>query len=85
VQYAKNPQTLGECIIKKRIENKQFQKDVARIIGVSEDSVTYWENERAQPQIQHYPAIISFLGYYPFKHETETLGGKLKQIRYCMG
>lgn len=54
-------------------------------MGVSEDSVTYWENNRAKPQLQHYPKIIAYLGYYPFAHETETLAGKLRQIRHCHG
>lgn len=62
-----------------------LQKDVALLIGVSEDSITYWENGRNAPQIQHYPAIIRYLGYYPFEHETETCAGKLQQIRNCMG
>ncbi|MDN3580542.1 transcriptional regulator [Mucilaginibacter flavus] len=62
-----------------------FQKSVAALLNVSEDTITYWENERTLPQIHHYPAIISFLGYYPFCHETESYAGKLKQIRYCMG
>ncbi len=79
------PNTLGEHIKKKRLENGQIQKDVAGIIGVTEDCLTYWENNRNQPMVKHYPAIINYLGYYPFDHETETLAGKLKQIRYVNG
>jgi DNA-binding transcriptional regulator YiaG len=77
--------TLGEHIRKKRIEQGQFQKEVAELLGVSEDTVTFWEKNRYEPQVQHYPKIIAFLGYYPFNHETETLAGKLRQIRYCNG
>jgi DNA-binding XRE family transcriptional regulator len=62
-----------------------LQKDVAELLDVSEDTVTYWENGRFQPQVQHYPAIIKFLGYYPFPHETTSMGGKVKQLRYCLG
>ncbi|WP_373417364.1 helix-turn-helix domain-containing protein [Mucilaginibacter phenanthrenivorans] len=83
--YNPHPQTLGEHIKKRRIEANILQKDVAAIIGVSEDSVTYWENERSAPQVQHYPNIIRFLGYYPFDHETKSIAGKLKQVRYCLG
>jgi DNA-binding transcriptional regulator YiaG len=54
-------------------------------LNVSEDTLTYWENERTLPQIHHYPAIISFLGYYPLDHETDSVAGKLKQIRHCYG
>jgi DNA-binding transcriptional regulator YiaG len=58
---------------------------VAEQLKDSEDTLTYWENERTQPQIHHYPAIIAFIGYYPFDHDTDTIAGKLKQIRYCHG
>ena len=77
--------TSGEHIRKKRIEKGQFQKEVAKLLGVSEDTVTVWEKNRYEPQVQHYPKIIAYLGYYPFTHETETLAGKLRQIRYGNG
>ena len=77
--------TLGDHIRRRRIEKGQLQKDVAQIIGVSKDAVTYWENNRSQPQIHYYPAIISYLGYYPFDHETEGFAGKIKKLRYSKG
>lgn len=54
-----------------------LQKEVAVLLGVSEDSITYWENERSHPQVQFYPAIINLLGYYPWLHETQSVSGKL--------
>lgn len=83
--YEDDPQTIGEHIRKKRVESKLLQREVAVQLNVSEDTLTYWENERTLPQIHHFPAIISFLGYYPLDHETESLGGKLRQIRHCLG
>ncbi|WP_462231513.1 helix-turn-helix domain-containing protein [Mucilaginibacter sp.] len=77
--------TLGDHIRARRIGKDLMQRDAAKIIGVSEDSVTYWENNRAQPQIRHYRAIIAFLGYYPFDHETESFAGRLRQLRYSLG
>ncbi len=62
-----------------------LQKDVAKILHVSEDTITYWENGRYVPQVRYYPSIISFLGYYPFMHETESVAGKLKQLMFCKG
>ncbi|WP_295794701.1 helix-turn-helix transcriptional regulator [Mucilaginibacter sp.] len=79
------PQTLGDFIRKKRVESLQLQSEVARIIGVSEDTITNWETNRFVPQINLYPAIFLYLGYYPFTHETETIGGKVKQLRNCLG
>jgi len=84
-QYADNPQTLGEHIRKKRIEAKRTQLEVARIIGVDEETIYGWERGMYVPQVRSYPSIIAFLGYYPFIHETETIAGKLLQVRYCKG
>lgn len=84
-EYSDNPETIGEHIRKKRIETGLLQKYVALLLNVSEDCVTYWENGRSLPQIHHYPRIISFLGYYPLDHETESFAGKLLQIRHCKG
>jgi DNA-binding XRE family transcriptional regulator len=83
--YPINPQTLGEHIKKVRMDKALLQKDVAELMQVSEDTITYWENERSFPQVRYYPAIISFLGYYPFMHEIDSYAGKLKQVRYCTG
>ena len=62
-----------------------YQADVARLLNVSEDCVTYWENERNTPRLYQFPAIIAFLGYYPFTHETATFGGKIRRYKYEQG
>src|SRR5690606_30970241 len=64
--YPTFPETLGQHIRKRRMDLGLFQKDIAEIVGTSIDSITFWENGRAQPQIHFFPKIISFLGYYPF-------------------
>ncbi|MEJ5995682.1 transcriptional regulator [Pedobacter sp. Du54] len=43
-----------------------MQKDVAKLIKVTVNCITFWETNRSKPQMQHYPLIISFLGYNPF-------------------
>ena len=80
-----NPTTLGEHIRKRRLELKLFQKDVAAIFNVSDDCVTYWENNRSEPQIQYYPLIFGFLEYCPFELDTSTLMGRIKAYRYMNG
>ena len=77
--------TLGDHIRKVRLEKGLLQRDVAELLNVCEDSVTHWENGFAQPRVQHYPLIFSFLGYYPFPHETESIAGKLQQWRFSIG
>ncbi|WP_286833460.1 helix-turn-helix transcriptional regulator [Sphingobacterium sp. UBA7038] len=83
--YPKNPTSIGEHIRKKRMELKLFQKDLAVLFGVSEDCITYWENNRSTPQITYYPALIRFLGYYPFELDLTTFEGRIKAYRYLNG
>jgi DNA-binding XRE family transcriptional regulator len=84
-KYVKEPKTLGEHLRNRRIEKHLLQKDVAKSFNVSEDCVTYWENDRSKPQVQFYPKIISFLGFNPFMVDVSTLGGKIKAYRYKEG
>ncbi len=84
-QYIEKPSTLGEFIRNRRIELGLFQKDIALQFGVSEDSITYWENNRSIPQIKFYPKIIKFLEFNPFEVDIKTIGGKIKNYRYLNG
>ncbi|MFF5383385.1 helix-turn-helix domain-containing protein [Pedobacter suwonensis] len=83
--YPENPVSIGDHIRKKRMELKLFQKDVARICGVTEDCIANWEKNRSIPQIQFFPHIIRFLGYLPFEVDLTTLSGKLKAHRHIYG
>jgi DNA-binding XRE family transcriptional regulator len=67
------------------MDSKLLQKDVAKILGVSEDCITNWEKNRSNPQIQFTPHIIQFLGYLPFSFDQTTLSGKLKTYRHVKG
>ncbi|MBX7108680.1 MAG: helix-turn-helix domain-containing protein [Chitinophagales bacterium] len=72
---------IGDQIRRKRLSMGLFQKDVARMIGVSEDCITYWENKRSLPLIHHFPAIIKFLGFNPFKKDGDTLSIRIQNYR----
>jgi DNA-binding XRE family transcriptional regulator len=80
-----NPPTIGEKLKNRRIELGFIQKDVAKVIGVSEDSITFWETNRYKPSVSYYPKIIQFLGYVPFDVDSSTLGGQIKLYRYSHG
>ncbi len=82
--YPAFPEAIGEHIKKRRLDLGLLQKDVAKQLDTSEDTITNWENGRAQPQIHFYPKIISFLGYYPFE-EIDTFSGKITQYRHMNG
>jgi DNA-binding transcriptional regulator YiaG len=79
--YPEQPRTIGEHLKKRRMDLGLYQGQVAELLSVSEDCLCYWENGKNTPQIQFYPAIISFLSYYPFDHETESFGGKIRKYK----
>jgi DNA-binding XRE family transcriptional regulator len=83
--FVSEPPSLGAHIRKKRRECKLTQSDLAQLCAVDVNTITQWELGKYSPLVQYYPAIIAFLGYYPFDHETDNIGGKLKQLRYCNG
>ncbi|WP_369751276.1 helix-turn-helix domain-containing protein [Asinibacterium sp. OR53] len=79
------PKTLGEHLKKRRLSKGMSQASLAKLLGVTKDCVWLWEAERNTPQLHHYPALIAFLGYYPFDHETDTLGGKITRYKNLHG
>jgi DNA-binding transcriptional regulator YiaG len=83
--FIETPTTVGEHIRKKRMELGLFQSDVAKMFKVSEDCITYWENNRSEPQVSYYPSIIEFLGYLPLEFDMSSLIGKIKAYRYRNG
>jgi DNA-binding XRE family transcriptional regulator len=62
-----------------------YQADITRMLGVTKDCVGYWERGLTDPHIKYYPAIIAFLGYYPFEHETDSFGGKITKYKHEHG
>ena len=62
-----------------------LQKDVARIINVTEDCITLWEKNHSIPQIKNFPQIIKFLGYCPVKFDETTLAGQIRAYRWRNG
>ena len=61
--YSIQLQTIGDHLRKARMDRELLQKDVANIIGVSEDTITFWERNRHQPMKKYLPRIMKFLGY----------------------
>jgi len=43
------PKTLGELIRRRRFEKALFAKELAKLIGVTEDTVLNWEKDRTYP------------------------------------
>ena len=59
--YPEYPQTLGERIRKHRMDLGLYQKDVARFLEVSTDTVNYWEKGRVKPRRKRWAGIDAFL------------------------
>jgi DNA-binding transcriptional regulator YiaG len=53
--------TLGDQLRAKRLDLVLHQKDVAAIIGVTEDTICYWEINRVKPSKRLLPLIKGFL------------------------
>ena len=79
--YPTDPQTIGEQLLKRRLDLHLFQKDVAKVLGVTEECVMLWENGHNVPQIQHAPKIIRFLGFNPYFVIGNSLGARVKNYR----
>ncbi|HUZ57496.1 MAG TPA: helix-turn-helix domain-containing protein [Hanamia sp.] len=56
-----NPTTIGEKLKNRRLQLGLLQKDVANVIGVCEDSITLWENNRNEPSVVYYSKIIQLV------------------------
>lgn len=83
--YPESPATIGEQIRKKRIDSGLTQAELAKILNVSTDSVTYWENNRNKPQIAYYPRIHHFLGFDTATFDETNFRGRLQTYRWRNG
>ncbi|MCD6422001.1 helix-turn-helix transcriptional regulator [bacterium] len=83
--YPQNPKTLGDHLRKKRLDLGLLQKDVAKILGVSKDTVCNWENNRTSPSLRSIPKIIEFLGYIPYDIQGLSPGEELRLLRRALG
>ncbi len=60
------PKTLGEFIRRRRFENDLFAKELAKLIGVTEDTIINWEKGRTYPCQRHILLLKEHLNIDPF-------------------
>lgn len=77
--------TIGDHILKRRMELGILQSQLAERFGVEVDTIRNWERNRSRPTLRYRPAILEFLGYDPVPKEPETLGEKLLKYRRDRG
>lgn len=76
---------IGTHILKRRLELGMLQRELAKAIGVCEDTITGWENGRSVPQIRNMPAIATFLGYVPLEASYGSFENRIRRYRLLKG
>jgi transcriptional regulator with XRE-family HTH domain len=82
--YPKEINTLGDHILKRRLNLGLLQREVADQIGVDETTITHWERNTTTPPIRYIPAIIQFLGYDPLP-PANSFSERLATARQALG
>ena len=67
---SKEPTTLGEHLRKKRFSAGLRQSQAARILGVSNRTLSLWETDRVYPAWTFQTRLTAYLGYDPFTNPT---------------
>ena len=63
---AKEPNSLGQHLKKKRFMSGMRQKKIAAKLGVSARTLSLWECDRIAPAWEYQPRLIAYLGHDPF-------------------
>ena len=84
-KYPTNPQTIGDQLLKRRLDLHLLQKDVAQQLGVTTDCIHLWEKGNSIPQIKYAPKIIAFLDFNPYVVKGKSLGARVKNYRLVNG
>lgn len=79
------PESIGYQILKRRVELKLEQTDLANMFGVSHNVVGTWERNEAMPNSKHRPKLVQFLGQVPWDIDQSTFGGRLEHARLLKG
>ena len=61
IKYPKNPKTFGGRLRKTRMDKGLQIKDLAKIIGVSSDTVINWEIRNIVPRKKHMARLRKFI------------------------
>ena len=80
VPWKREPSTLGEHLLKRRMELGLRQRDLRRRFKLEKETYANWEKDRCTPAMKHWPNISAFLGYDPSPEPT-TLGQRFLAYR----
>jgi DNA-binding transcriptional regulator YiaG len=83
--YPKELKKIGDHIRAWRIKNHLLQSEVAKLLGVCEDTIAGWEMRGTTPFIRYMPNIIKMIGYVPVTIDTSNLCGQIYYYRVSHG
>ena len=83
--YPKQLTTLGDHLRKRRLDLDLLQREVAVQLGVDDSTITNWELNHNFPELRFIPAIIEFLGYWPYDTPADNLGQQIVHTRTRLG
>lgn len=64
------PSSLGQHLRNRRLALGRRQGDVAMRLGTMREAYDRWERDEREPMVSEWPALLSFLGCYPFMCRT---------------
>jgi transcriptional regulator with XRE-family HTH domain len=82
--YPTELETVGDPVRARRLHLGLYQRDVAKRIGVTTDTITNWRKNRSNPTLRSWPSVIGFLGYDP-RPAGLTIGEQLCRHRQGLG
>lgn len=83
--YPKELRSLANHFRKVRLDRVLCQSDVAKELGVTNDSINNWENNHHQPKVSQAKKIIKFIGYVPFNLQNSSSGKRWIIARQVAG
>ncbi len=82
--YAETPKTLGEHLLRRRLQLGLTQPQAALQLLTAPETVLLWEKDRVKPTAKQFPAIFRFLGYDPLPAPA-TLAERISRQRLRLG
>ncbi|MEL6705575.1 MAG: helix-turn-helix transcriptional regulator [Bacteroidota bacterium] len=81
--YPDRIETLGEHVRARRMDNGLYITELAKLLGVDQETVINWELRERIPPVHTWPKLIDYLGYYP--GPIASLPDRILGIRRCLG
>lgn len=76
--------TLGDHLLKRRLDLGYNRKYAASLIGVDPHSLKHWEDGKTELAVGFYPRLIAYLGYNPLP-QGQSRGQRIRRERISRG